>query len=161
MSKNGSANLIDNMLNYESTFALANGPLSRVDNMTMAASLEARVPFLDEEMVSHAFSIPLDYKLPQGGKYILKQLGRVMLPQQIVDRPKGYFPVPALKYLEGSTLELMREVLSPENIKQRGIFNNKSIEGLFRQSENNFTPSGISKLWQVGLLEYWLQCHKI
>ncbi|KTD07891.1 N-acetylglutaminylglutamine amidotransferase [Legionella jamestowniensis] len=159
--KNGSANLIDNMLNYESTFALANGPLSRVDNMTMAASLEARVPFLDEEMVSHAFSIPLDYKLPQGGKYILKQLGRAMLPQQIVDRPKGYFPVPALKYLEGSTLELMREVLSPENIKQRGIFNNKSIEGLFRQSENNFTPSGISKLWQVGLLEYWLQCHKI
>ncbi|ASQ47328.1 N-acetylglutaminylglutamine amidotransferase [Legionella clemsonensis] len=159
--KNGSANLIDNLLNYESTFALANGPLSRVDNMTMAASLEARVPFLDEEMINHAFSIPLQYKLPQGGKYILKQLGRTMLPKQIVDRPKGYFPVPALKYLEGSTLELMREVLSPKNIKHRGIFNSQAIENLFTQSEENFTPSGISKLWQVGLLEYWFQCHKI
>jgi asparagine synthase (glutamine-hydrolysing) len=99
--------------------------------------------------------------LPQGGKYILKQLGRKMLPKQIVDRPKGYFPVPALKYLEGSTLELMREVLSPANIKQRGIFNLQEVQSLFTNSAKNLTPSGISKLWQVGLLEYWLQQHKL
>ncbi|KTD55368.1 N-acetylglutaminylglutamine amidotransferase [Legionella quateirensis] len=159
--KNNSKNPIDNLLKYESTFALANGPLSRVDNMTMAASLEARVPFLDEEMLKIASTMPLQYKLPQGGKYILKQLGRKMLPKQIVDRPKGYFPVPALKYLEGTTLELMREVLSPENIKHRGIFNLKAVQNLFSNSAKNFTPSGISKLWQVGLLEYWLQQHKL
>ncbi|KTC76743.1 N-acetylglutaminylglutamine amidotransferase [Legionella brunensis] len=158
---NNSKNPIDNLLKYESTFALANGPLSRVDNMTMAASLEARVPFLDEEMLKLATSMPLQYKLPQRGKYILKQLGRKMLPKQIVDRPKGYFPVPALKYLEGNTLELMREVLSPENIKQRGIFNLQTVQSLFTNSAKNFTPSGISKLWQVGLLEYWLQQHKL
>ncbi|KTD66891.1 asparagine synthase [Legionella steelei] len=159
--KNNSRNPVDNLLKYESTFALANGPLCRVDNMTMAASLEARVPFLDEKMLKLATSMPLKYKLPQGGKYILKQLGRKMLPKQIVDRPKGYFPVPALKYLEGSTLELMREVLSPENIKQRGIFNLQAVQSLFTKSEKNFTRSGISKLWQVGLLEYWLQQHKL
>ncbi|WP_231296941.1 N-acetylglutaminylglutamine amidotransferase [Fluoribacter dumoffii] len=158
--ENNSKNPIDNLLKYESTFALANGPLSRVDNMTMSASLEARVPFLDEEMINLTLSMPLQYKLPQGGKYILKQLGRKMLPKPIVDRPKGYFPVPALKYLEGSTLELMREVLSPEKIKQRGIFNLEAVQNLFAHSTKNFTPSGISKLWQVGLLEYWLQRHK-
>lgn len=125
----------------------------------MAASLEARVPFLDEEMIKLAVSMPLSYKLPQGGKYILKQLGRKILPKQIVDRPKGYFPVPTLKYIEGSTLELMREVLSPTKIKERGIFNSQSIENLFKNSEKEFTPTGISKLWQVGLLEYWLQLH--
>ncbi|QMT59735.1 N-acetylglutaminylglutamine amidotransferase [Legionella sp. PC997] len=159
--ENNSKNPIDNLLKYESTFALSNGPLSRVDNMTMAASLEARVPFLDEEMLKLATSMPLQYKLPQGGKYILKQLGRKMLPKQIVDRPKGYFPVPALKYLEGSTLELMREVLSSENITKRGIFNLGGVQSLFTKSAKNFTPSGISKLWQVGLLEYWLQQHKL
>ncbi|MCE0722584.1 N-acetylglutaminylglutamine amidotransferase [Legionella resiliens] len=159
--RNNSKNPIDNLLKYESTFALANGPLSRVDNMTMAASLEARVPFLDEKMLQLATSMPLQYKLPQRGKYILKQLGRKMLPKPIVDRPKGYFPVPALKYLEGSTLELMREVLSPENIKQRGIFNLQAVQNLFTNSAKNFTPSGISKLWQIGLLEYWLQQHNL
>lgn len=158
---NSSTNPIDNLIKYESTFALANGPLSRVDNMTMAASLEARVPFLDEEMIKLAVSMPLNYKLAQGGKYILKQLGRKILPKQIVDRPKGYFPVPALKYIEGSTLELMREVLSPTKVKERGIFNSQEIEKLFTHSKNNFTPTGISKLWQVGLLEYWLQQHKL
>lgn len=156
---NNSTNPIDNLIKYESTFALANGPLSRVDNMTMAASLEARVPFLDEEMIKLAVSMPLNYKLPQGGKYILKQLGKKILPKQIVDRPKGYFPVPALKYIEGSTLELMREVLSPTKIKERGIFNSQSIENLFKHSGKKFTPTGISKLWQVGVLEYWLQLH--
>lgn len=159
--ENDAKSPIDNLLKYESTFALANGPLSRIDNMTMAASLEARVPFLDEKVLKLATTMPLEYKLPQGGKYILKQLGRKMLPEQIVDRPKGYFPVPALKYLEGSTLELMREVLSAKNIKNRGIFNPQAIQSLFQNKAENFTHSGISKLWQIGLLEYWLQQHKL
>lgn len=159
--ENNSKYPIDNLLKYESSFALANGPLSRVDNMTMAASLEARVPFLDEKVLQVALSMPLHFKLPDNGKYILKQLGRKMLPHQIVNRSKGYFPVPGLKYLEGSTLELMREVLSPDKIKKRGMFNLKTVESLFEPTNDCFTPSGNSKLWQIGLLEYWLQQHNI
>uniref|UniRef100_UPI0022B4AF8C asparagine synthase-related protein n=1 Tax=Legionella tunisiensis TaxID=1034944 RepID=UPI0022B4AF8C len=155
--RNASTNPIDNLLLYESTFALANGPLSRVDNMTMAASLEARVPFLDESVVDLAASMPLIYKLPSGGKYILKQLGKKMLPEKIINRAKGYFPVPALKYLGGSTLELMHEILSPANIKKRNIFNIDAIQTLLNHPEKHFTPSGVSKLWQIALLEYWLQ----
>lgn len=155
--QNGSEHPIDNLLAYESTFALANGPLCRVDNMTMSASLEARVPFLDEAVVNLAASMPLRFKLPNGGKYIVKELGRKLLPSEVVDRPKGYFPVPALKYLQGSTLELMREVLSAKNVQNRGIFNLESINTLLDRPEEHLTPSGASKLWQVGLLEYWLQ----
>lgn len=157
--QNGSPNIVDNLLCYESTFALTNGPLSRVDNMTMAASLEARVPFLDDGVVNLATAMPLHYKLPNEGKYILKQLAKKMLPEQIISRPKGYFPVPGLKYIEGSTLELMREVLSSTNIEQRGIFNKEIVQMLLAQPKKHFTPWGSSKLWQIGLLEYWLQLH--
>lgn len=154
---NATANTVDNLLVYEGTFALANGPLERVDNMTMAASLEARVPFLDEEVVSLAMNMPQRYKLPDGGKYILKQLGRQMLPREVVDRPKGYFPVPALLNPHGETLALIREVLSAKNVKERGLFESKAVNAMLEDPEAHTTALGASKLWQVGVLEYWLQ----
>jgi asparagine synthase (glutamine-hydrolysing) len=155
--RNGSTEPLDGLLVYESTFALANGPLGRVDNMTMAASLEARVPFLDEEVVELAASMPLRHKLPDGGKHLLKRLGRRLLPKEIVDRPKGYFPVPALMRLRGDVLALMRDVLSPENVKRRGLFDQASVRALLDAPDRHATPSGASKLWQIGLLEYWLR----
>jgi asparagine synthase (glutamine-hydrolysing) len=159
--KNGSEYALDHLLAYEAGFALTNGPLGRVDNMTMAASLEARVPFLDEAVVDVALAMPMRFKLQDDGKYILKQLGRQFLPKEVVDRPKGYFPVPALKHMEGATLALMREVLSPERIRKRGIFNETSIQKLLENPSDHLTPLGASKLWQVGLLEYWLEQHGI
>lgn len=158
-ARNEGATMADHMLTYESTFALANGPLERVDNMTMAASLEARVPFLDEAVVEVARAMPLRYKLADGGKFAVKQLGRQLLPAAVVDRPKGYFPVPGLKYLGGDTLALMREVLSPSNVRERGIFEPAAIAAMLERPADYLTPSGASKLWQVGLLEYWLQQH--
>ena len=158
-AQNGSASLVDNMLVYESTFALANGPLGRVDNMTMASGLEARVPFLDEAVVNLAARMPLDAKLADGGKAVLKRVGRDLLPTEIVDRPKGYFPVPALKYLHGETLQLLRRVLSPENLRRRGLFNPAEVQPMLDNPSDYLTPTGGSKLWQIGLLEYWLQCH--
>ncbi len=156
-AQNGSANTIDNLIVYESGFALANGPLARVDNMTMSSSLEARVPFLDEAVVDVAAKMPLRFKLQDNGQYVLKQLGRQMLPRAVVDRPKGYFPVPALKHLQGDALDLLRTVLSPQNIRRRGIFNLAEVQTLLDDPSGHLTPSGASKLWQVGLLEYWLQ----
>lgn len=155
--RNGSEFPLDNLLVYESGFALANGPLPRVDNMTMAASLEARVPFLDEAVVDVATSMPMRFKLQGGGKYILKELGRQLLPKEVVDRPKGYFPVPALKHMHGHTLALMHEVLSSKRIKEPGIFNEAPIQTLLAKPEGHLTPLGASKLWQIGLLEYWLE----
>ncbi|HEU5047320.1 MAG TPA: N-acetylglutaminylglutamine amidotransferase [Rickettsiales bacterium] len=155
--ENATANTVDNLLVYEGTFALTNGPLERVDNMTMAASLEARVPFLDEVVVEAAMKMPLRYKMPDGGKYILKQLGRKILPREVVDRPKGYFPVPALRYPHGATLEFIRGVLSEENVRRRGMFEYKAINEMLEHPLNHTTALGASKLWQVGVLEYWLQ----
>ena len=88
---------------------LVDDPVKRVDNMTMAWGLEARVPFLDHELVELAARIPADLKVRDGGKYILKEAARAVVPAEVIDRPKGYFPVPALKYLRGPFLEFVRD----------------------------------------------------
>jgi len=154
---NGSSTFVDNALQVDATFALSNGPLGRVDNMTMASSLEARVPFLDEELIELASIMPLKYKLANGGKNILKQLGKKLLPHEVVCRPKGYFPVPALKCLQSPIKNLLNDILSPQQINKRGIFNSAVIKDLLSNSAGTLTPFGASKLWQIGLLEYWLQ----
>lgn len=159
--KNASPYAVDNMLVYESSFALTNGPLCRRDNVKMASSIEVRAPFLDEEIVDVATMMPMQFKLQDNGKYILKKIGRKILPKDIVDRPKGYFPVPALKQIQSHLLTLMREILSPKRIRERGIFNEQVIQALLSSPTHHFTPLGVSKLWQIGLLEYWLELQGI
>ena len=86
---------------------LVDDPVKRVDNMTMAHGLEARTPFLDHELVELAARCPPELKLADGGKGVLKRAARGVVPDAVIDRPKGYFPVPALSHLEGPVLELV------------------------------------------------------
>ena len=79
----------------------------------------------------------------------------------MIDRPKGYFPVPALKYLQGDYLSLVRDVLTGPAARQRDVFRSEYVEGLLAAPEQHITPLRGSKLWQVALLEYWLQLHDL
>ena len=90
---------------------LADDPVKRVDNMTMAWGLEARVPFLDHKVVELAARIPPEQKLKDGGKGVLKDVARTVLPAEVIDRPKGYFPVPALKYIQGPVYDMVRDIM--------------------------------------------------
>ena len=90
---------------------LVDDPVKRVDNMTMAWGLEARVPFLDHELVELAARIPAEFKIAAGGKGVVKEAARSVIPSEVIDRPKGYFPVPALKYLEGDYLAFVQDAL--------------------------------------------------
>src|SRR5947209_11073609 len=109
---------------------LVDDPVKRVDNMTMAWGLEARTPLLDHELVELAAICPPELKLAHGGKGILKTAARSILPAEVIDRPKGYFPVPALSTLEGEALELVRTALSPEAVRARGIFRPEHVQTL-------------------------------
>ena len=80
---------------------LVDDPVKRVDNMTMAWGLEGRVPFLDHDLVELAAPCPPELKIAHGGKGVLKEAARRVIPSEVIDRPKGYFPVPALTHLEG------------------------------------------------------------
>jgi asparagine synthase (glutamine-hydrolysing) len=157
MAEDGAADPVDRALRLDTTVMLVDDPVKRVDNMTMAAGLEARVPFLDHELVELAARIPPDQKLRDGGKGILKDVARQMVPSQVIDRPKGYFPVPALKFIRGEVLEFVRGVLDSSACRDRGLFERRTIESLLQHPEQHHTPILGSKLWHVALLEFWLQ----
>ncbi|BFM04973.1 N-acetylglutaminylglutamine amidotransferase [Halioxenophilus aromaticivorans] len=152
---------VDKALHIDTNVMLVDDPVKRVDNMTMAWGLEARVPFLDHEVVELAARIPAQLKLAQGGKHILKEIGRKIIPNQVIDRPKGYFPVPALKYIEGPYLEFVRGYLDSEQARSRELFQRPYLEQLMAAPRDHITPLRGSKLWQVAMLEMWLQTHGI
>jgi asparagine synthase (glutamine-hydrolysing) len=152
---------IDRALRLDTTVMLVDDPVKRVDNMTMAWGLEARVPFLDHELVELAARIPAEYKLASGGKGVLKEAARVVIPSAVIDRPKGYFPVPALKYIQGEYLDFVRGILDSGAARQRTLFQRDYIDNLFTDPGAHITPLRGSKLWQVTLLEYWLQQHGV
>ncbi|TGY87828.1 N-acetylglutaminylglutamine amidotransferase [Marinicauda algicola] len=150
---------IDKALRIDTQVMLVDDPVKRVDNMTMAWGLEARVPFLDHELVEAAARVPAEHKTAQGGKGILKDIGREVIPSEVIDRPKGYFPVPALKYLRGPYLQKVRDAISSESFAGKGIVNPAYLDRLLQSPEEHITPLRGSKLYQIGLLAMWLETH--
>jgi asparagine synthase (glutamine-hydrolysing) len=155
----GARHPVDAALRLDSTVMLVDDPVKRVDNMTMHAGLEARVPFLDHELVEVAARVPPELKVTGGGKYILKEAAREVTPHEVIDRPKGYFPVPALKYLQGPYLALVQDVLNQPAARERDLFQADYVKELLNKPEQHITPLRGSKLWQLALLEFWLQSH--
>ncbi|WP_455202752.1 N-acetylglutaminylglutamine amidotransferase [Kaarinaea lacus] len=148
---------LDRVFNLDVTTLIVDDPVKRVDNMTMAWGLEARVPFLDHELVELAAQMPPELKLKENGKYVLKQISRGLLPDAVIDRPKGYFPMPALKYVRGKFYNFMQDILDSEACRHRGLYNRDYVEKLLAEPEQHFTRIQGSKLWHLSLLEYWLQ----
>ena len=157
----GAASPVDKALRLDSTVMLVDDPVKRVDNMTMAWGLEARVPFLDHELVELAARIPPEEKLKDGGKGVLKDVARQIVPHEVIDRKKGYFPVPQLKYISGPYLDMVRDALTSQAARERGLFREGYLEALFEAPSEHMTPLRGSELWQAGLLELWLQNHGI
>ncbi len=155
----GADDAVDKALRLDTTIMLVDDPVKRVDNMTMAFGLEARVPFLDHELVEFAARIPARHKLAFGGKGVLKETARKVIPDAVIDRPKGYFPVPGLKYLQGSVLDTVRDALHSRAARERGLFSPAYVDRLLADPDAHITPLRGSKLWQLGLLEWWLQTH--
>ncbi len=152
---------VDRALRLDTTVMLVDDPVKRVDNMTMAWGLEGRVPFLDHELVELAASCPPELKTAHGGKGVLKEAARQVIPEAVIDRPKGYFPVPALTHLEGPYLDLVRDALYAPQAKERGLFRPDAVERLLADPNATLTPLRGNELWQLGLLELWLQQHGI
>lgn len=148
---------LDRVLALDTTTLVVDDPVKRVDNMTMAWGLEARVPFLDHELVETAAQLPPEMKLAEGGKGVLKAISRSVLPAEVIDRPKGYFPMPALKYVRGEFLEFIQSTLTSEPARQRGLYQPAYVEKLMQAPNDHHTRIKGNKLWHLALLEYWLQ----
>jgi asparagine synthase (glutamine-hydrolysing) len=153
----GATTSVDAALRLDSQVMLVDDPVKRVDNMTMAWGLEARVPFLDHELVELAAACPPEWKLAEGGKGVLKDAARGVVPDEVIDRPKGYFPVPGIRHLEGPMLDLVREALHAPAARSRALFRREYVDALLADPNSARTTLGANQLWQLALLEMWLQ----
>ncbi len=160
-AREGAQTGVDRALRLDTTVMLVDDPVKRVDNMTMAWGLEGRVPFLDHELVELAATCPPELKTAHAGKGVLKEAARRVIPADVIDRPKGYFPVPALTHLEGPYLDLVRDALYAPVAKERGLFRPEAVDALLADPNGRLTPLRGNELWQIALLELWLQKHGI
>lgn len=128
--------------------------LTKVDRMSMAHSLEARVPLLDHKFVEFAATIPDDFKLHHGTtKRLFRRAMRGILPDPVIDRPKHGFAVPLGRWFRGELNSFVRELLLSEQSRRRGIFNPRYIERLLAHHERGH--GGDAQLWTLISFELW------
>ncbi|WP_326563848.1 N-acetylglutaminylglutamine amidotransferase [Micromonospora peucetia] len=157
----GAQTALDSVLRLDTHLMLPDDPVKRVDSMSMAWGLEVRTPFLDQDLVALAAACPPEHKVADGGKGVLKEIARQVLPAEVVDRPKGYFPVPALRNVDGPVRQLVAEALAAPAARERGLFRREYVDELLAEPDRAQAAAGSNKLWQLGLLELWLQSHDI
>ena len=132
--------------------------LVKVDRMSMATSLEARVPFLDHRVVEFTTTIPSRLKLAgmshQKTKYILKKSMEKILPREIIYRGKEGFSIPIKNWLKTDLKPMMLDVLSPEMIKSQGFFNPEYVGRLIDEHMKN-TENHSHRLWALMMFGIW------
>lgn len=129
--------------------------LMKQDNMSMAASIESRVPFLDHVLVEFATRIPGEVQIKGlAGKTILKKAVEDILPRSIIYRPKLGFPTPWSGWLAGPRLETIREMLLEPRSLDRGYFRREAIERLFHEHRAKHRDN-YDRIWRLLNLELW------
>jgi asparagine synthase (glutamine-hydrolysing) len=128
--------------------------LTKVDRMSMAHSIEARVPLLDHEFIEFAATIPPELKLRQDtGKYIFKRALRGRIPAPILQRRKQGFAIPLGRWFRGRLREFVRELLLSERARQRGLINPAYVEKILRRNEGGRDLD--FQLWTLISFELW------
>lgn len=146
---------INRMLYVDTKLWLADFLLLRGDKMSMANSLEARVPLLDHKLVEFAASLPPHLKLKRlTHKYLLKQVSRKLLPKQVIDRKKQGFPIPIANWFRNEAKSMLHDLLAPDSLRQRGLFNAPYVEKLIGEHERGFADHG-NLLWGLMNVELW------
>ncbi len=129
--------------------------LTKVDRATMAVSLEAREPFLDHTIAEYIARVPLDLKYRNGeSKYILRKILYKYVPKELLQRPKQGFGVPIDSWLKNDLKGILQQYLSPENIKNQGIFN----ETYVTESLNGYlagASDSAHKFWFLLMFQMW------
>ena len=149
--------VLDKVFRLELSTLIIDDPVKRVDNMTMSHGLEARVPFLDIELIKFMLSVKSENKINKSNKYYLKKLSERYLKNEVIYRDKFYFPVPPLKIIKDRFYDYCRNVLCSDAALQRNIYNRKYIDKLLTNPNDNFTNLKGNELWHFTLLERWLQ----
>jgi len=147
--------LLNRMLAVDAETQLPDDLLALTDKMSMATSLECRVPLLDHELVELAAAIPESLKIRGGRlKHVMKEAVSHLLPKDILDRSKRGFGTPMGAWLKGELAPLVRDVLGPEAIRRRGLLAASEVETLIAAHEAN-RIDGTDRLLSLLNLEIW------
>lgn len=146
---------IDRALRADYASFLADDILVKLDRSSMATSLEARVPYLDKEVVELAFRMPPSLKIRRGtGKWVLKQAAARHLPREIVQRPKEGFSAPIKQWLSGRGRPLMEELLDERSLSNAGLFRPDRIRALKREHLEG-RRNHAHLLWSLMIFHAW------
>lgn len=148
---------INQILLNDMQLVLTNDMLTKVDMMSMANSLEVRVPFLDHDLVNFVSSLPSSFKIDKTGrKKILRDTFRSDLPAELYHRPKQGFEVPLLSWFRRELKEtILSEWLNDQFIRDQGLFNPLVINNL-RKTLFSANPGEIhAKIWAIGVFQHW------
>lgn len=150
-------NDISDVLYTDLKMVLVNDMLMKVDLMSMANSLEVRVPFLDYTVVDFATRLPIHTKIDKSGrKKILKDAFRNELPAEIYKREKKGFEVPLLKWFKKEMYALIHDdLLSEQTIRDQGLFNYEEIQKLKRQLFSSNPADSPARIWGLIVFQYW------
>jgi asparagine synthase (glutamine-hydrolysing) len=150
---------LDLMLSLEHRFFLADHNLNYTDKMSMAASLEVRVPFLDLDLVDFASRIPIRYKQSgREGKWVLKKAMEPYLPKSVIYRPKSGFGVPLRRWMKEDLRELLGDLLSVDSLKKRGLFSPKAVQELIYNNDNGKIDASYTLL-SILCIEIWCRAY--
>jgi asparagine synthase (glutamine-hydrolysing) len=154
--KNKNKDALSQMLYFDTKTWLVDDLLIKADRMSMGASLELRVPFLDYRLVEFAATIPSKYKINNGqGKYILKEMMKGILPDEIINRKKMGFPTPLKMMFQGEMSQYAFDTLMSPNTRIHQYFDKKVIQQTLEQHTSN-KHDHHRLLWQLVVLEEWL-----
>jgi asparagine synthase (glutamine-hydrolysing) len=148
-------NPVDPLLYLDSKTYLPGDILTKVDRMSMAVSLEARVPLLDQNLLEFVTRIPAALKLKKlTTKYIFKRAVRGLIPDEILDRPKQGFGMPISLWINSELKDRIRETVTGSRARERGYFESDYIRILFDEHDRGRRDHS-AQLWALFMLELW------
>jgi asparagine synthase (glutamine-hydrolysing) len=150
---------LSQLLYVDSKTWLVEDLLLRADKMTMATSVELRVPFLDHKVVEFASSLPDRYKISNGeGKFILKKLMEKYLPKEIIYRKKMGFSVPTKRWFAGDLLEPAKDIIFSRKLLDTGWFQKKYLESMFDRHCRGKEDNSV-RIFSLLVLYHWLDIY--
>jgi asparagine synthase (glutamine-hydrolysing) len=151
----GNLPLAAQMMAFDFETYLPGDCLTKVDRMSMAHSIESRVPLLDHHVVELAASLPPSLKVQNGAlKHLLRQLAFRLVPREIIDRPKRGFEAPIGRWFRGSLREAFRDILDSPTARQRGYFDYSFVDRVLDEHITGKRDHAM-RLWQLLVFELW------
>lgn len=149
------ADFLNRMISLELKIRLPELLLMRVDKITMANSIESRVPFLDHRLVELALQIPMDMKIKNGvSKYILKEAVRGIIPDEVIDRKKQGFAAPVSEWLTSALRTELPNIIWKSKIWDADILNREAVQKLIEDHQNHRTDASF-RIWNLITLCLW------